>query len=172
MRTIQSIILLIEIIIDDTYQTFTHASHCIKLFNHHNCPVSAVIILILQMRKPTQREVKQFLSGINQTSGKDDISDLKQIYEQSRRQSQERFKNRGQSTGRLCCYNNGQVCQKGQSPGCEAPERLVISNPALWICTTNYLGGEFYDEIVFRAVSFCPVLSFCILIINLYEIFS
>lgn len=57
--------------------------------------VGTIIIPILQMRKLTQSEVKQLLRGTQLVSGKDSTSDLKQIYKQSRRHSQERFKDEG-----------------------------------------------------------------------------
>lgn len=157
---IQSIIVPIEIIAD-TYWACTHASHCLKSFNHHNCPASAAVILILQMRKPTQREVKQLLSGINQISGKDDIV------------TSSRFINRGEgkvkkgSRARVRAPEGSVVIvmgrfARGAKPRCEVPERLVISNPALWICTTIYLRRELYDKIVLRAVSFCSCLRWAI----------
>lgn len=75
-----------------------YASFRINSFSHYNyCPVSwsYYYYSILQMRKLTVSKVKQLFSGTELVSGKDGLSDLKQIYKQSRRQSQERFKNQG-----------------------------------------------------------------------------
>jgi hypothetical protein len=63
------------------------------------------------MKKPIEKEAKQFLCGTYLPSGRDDISDLKQIYKQSRRQP-EKVQELRLEYRKALFYNNWYVCPK------------------------------------------------------------